>query len=127
MITTNLFTNRNTCEFIHKLPHGLKKIPISLQKLKKNGKNSLSGGLLVLLGVTQGSDILCQFIRRMSKLGMRRYGHHTIRYVSIQREMIWFFSIRYNTDNNCKNTNIHNVHIYTNIHNVQTLLFMNTT
>ena len=51
-------------------------------------------------------------------LGMRRYGHHTIRYVSIRRETIWLFSIRYDTDNNCKNTNIHNIHI---------LLFMNTT
>jgi len=30
-------------------------------------------------------------------LGMRRYGHHTIRYVSIQRETIWLFSIRYDT------------------------------
>jgi len=55
-------------------------------------------------------------------IGMRRYSHHTIRYISIRRETIWLFSIRYNTDNNCKNTNIHNVHIYTNI-----LLFMNTT
>jgi len=35
-------------------------------------------------------------------LGMRRYGHHTIRYVSIQRETIWLFSIRYDTDNNWK-------------------------
>jgi len=32
-------------------------------------------------------------------LGMRRYGHHTIRYVSIRRETIWLFSIRYDTDN----------------------------
>ena len=48
-------------------------------------------------------------------LGMRRYGHHTIRYVSIRRESIWLFSIRYDTDNNCKNTNIH------------ILSFMNTT
>jgi len=44
-------------------------------------------------------------------LGMRRYGHLTIRYVSIRRETIWLFSIRYDTDNNCKNTNIHNIHI----------------
>jgi len=51
-------------------------------------------------------------------LGMRRYGHLTIRYVSIQRETIWLFSIRYDTDNNCKYTNIHNIHI---------ILFMNTT
>ena len=51
-------------------------------------------------------------------LGMRRYGHHTIRYVSIRREAIWLFSIRYDTDNNCINTNIHNIHI---------LSFMNTT
>jgi len=41
--------------------------------------------------------------------------------------MVIFDTIRYNTDNNCKNTNIHNVHIYTNIHNVHILIFMNTT
>ena len=40
-------------------------------------------------------------------LGMRRYGHLTIRYVSIRRETIWLFSIRYDTDNNCKNPFIH--------------------
>ena len=45
------------------------------------------------------------------KVGMRRYGHLTIRYVSIRRGTIWLFSIRYDTDNNCKNTNIHNIHI----------------
>ena len=53
---------------------------------------------------------------------MRRYGHHTIRYVSIRRETIWLFSIRYDTirydtDNNCKNTNIHNIHIFFYEHN----------
>jgi len=69
---------------------------------------------------------------------MRRYGHHTIRYVSIQRQTIWLFSILYDTiriiivkNINIHNvhiyTNIHNVHIYTNIHNVHILLFMNTT
>jgi len=52
------------------------------------------------------------------RIGMRRYGHLTIRYVSIRRETIWLFSIRYDTDNNCKNTIIHNIHI---------LLLMNTT
>ena len=31
---------------------------------------------------------------------MRRYGHHTIRYVSIRRETIWLFSIRYDTIRN---------------------------
>ena len=39
----------------------------------------------------------------LSLIGMRRYGQLTIRYVSIRRETIWLFSIRYDTDNNCKN------------------------
>ena len=30
-------------------------------------------------------------------LGMRRYGHHTTRYVSIQKEAIWLLTIRYDT------------------------------
>ena len=50
--------------------------------------------------------------------GTRRYSHYTIPYVSIRRGTIWLFSIRYDTDNNCKNTNIHNIHI---------LLLSNTT
>jgi len=53
--------------------------------------------------------------------------HDTIRIDTKGDDMVIFNTIRYNTDNNCKNTNIHNVHIYTNIHNVQILLFMNTT
>ena len=53
--------------------------------------------------------------------------HDTIRIDTMGDDMVIFDTIRYNTDNNCKNTNIYNVHIYTNIHNVQILLFMNTT
>jgi len=56
-----------------------------------------------------------------------RSSHDTIRIDTKEDDMVIFDSIRYNTDNNCKNTNIHNVHIYTNIHNVNILLFMNTT
>jgi len=53
--------------------------------------------------------------------------HDTIRIDTKGDDMVIFDTIRYNTDNNCKNTNIYNVHIYINIHNVQILLFMNTT
>jgi len=44
---------------------------------------------------------------------MRRYGHYTIRYEG--RRYGYF---RYDTDTDCKNTNIYTIHI---------LLFMNTT
>jgi len=58
---------------------------------------------------------------------MIRSSHDTIRIDTKGDDMVIFNTIRYNTDSNCKNTNIHNVHIYTNIHNVHILLFINTT
>ena len=48
--------------------------------------------------------------------------HDMIRIDTKGDDMVIFDTIRYNTDNNCKNTNIHNVHIYANIHNVHILL-----
>jgi len=56
-----------------------------------------------------------------------RSSHDTIRIDTKGDDMVIFDTVRYNTDNNCKNTNIHNVYIYTNIHNVHIILFMNTT
>jgi len=47
-----------------------------------------------------------------------RSSHDTIGIDTKGDDMVIFDSIRYDTDNNCKNTNIHNIHI---------LLFMNTT
>ena len=47
-----------------------------------------------------------------------RSSHDTIRIDTKGDDMVIFDTIRYDTDNNCKNTNIHNVHIF---------LFLNTT
>ena len=55
-----------------------------------------------------------------------RSSHDTIRIDTKEDAMVIFDTIRYNTDNNCKNTNIYNVHIYTNIHNVHILLLITT-
>jgi len=58
-----------------------------------------------------------------------RSSHDTIRINTKCDDMVIFDTIRYKTDDNCKNINIHKVHIHvhTNIHNAHILLFMNTT
>jgi len=63
-----------------------------------------------------------QSTNSVSKLNNRdetiRSSHDTIRIDTKGDDMVIFDSIRYDTDNNCKNMNIHNIHI---------LLFMKTT
>jgi len=75
-------------------------------KLSQNPVSDFRGEVLVKL-LTDGRMAVSikrndnRFVHKL--LGMRRYGHHTIRYVSIRKRPIWLFTIRYDTDS-CKNS-----------------------